>query len=369
MKAFAIDRYKGELKLRDMPEPVAHVGQVVVEIVAAGLNPLDDKIRVGEFKAFLRYDMPLVLGNDLAGRIVAVGPGVTRFKVGDEVFAKVDVARIGTFAERIAVSEGDLALKPANLSMAEAASLPLVALTAWQVLVDRAGVRSGQKVLIHAGAGGVGTIAIQLAKHLGATVATTASASSLDLVRSLGADVAIDYRSEDFTQRLQDYDVVLTSLDSDVLQRSLKVLRPGGKLISLSGPPDPAFARSVGANVVVRQVMRLMSSRVRRLARQQGVEYSFLFMRADGAQLAEIAHLVEGGMIRPVLDQVVPFERTLEKLSLIEGRRGPGKVVMSREAAISGQANASESLRVADLLEKLRTIDPAVRVWPDNEPD
>lgn len=368
MKAFAIDRYKGELKLMKMPDPVAHAGEVVVEIEAASLNPLDGKIRDGDFKAFLRYDMPLVLGNDLAGRIVAVGPGVTRFQVGDEVFGKVDVARIGTFAERIAVSEGDLARKPVNVSMAEAASLPLVALTAWQVLVERAGLRSGQKVLIHAGAGGVGTVAIQLARHLGATVATTASASSLDLVRSLGADIAIDYRSEDFAQRLHDYDVVLTSLDTDVLERSLKVLRPGGKLISLSGPPDPAFARSVGANVVVRQVMRLMSSRIRRLASRQGVEYSFLFMRADGAQLAEIAHLVEGGVIRPVLDQVVPFERTSEILSLLEGRRGPGKVVMSREMATSGQADASDGLPVADLLEKLRTIDRVVRVWPDKEP-
>lgn len=364
MKAYAIDGYGADLRLVERPEPVAGTGEVVVEVKAASGNPLDAKIRAGDFKAFLKFDMPLVLGNDMAGTVVAVGYGVTRFRVGDEVFAKVDIARIGTFAERIAVGVGDLARKPANLSMAEAASLPLVALTAWQVLVERADLKAGQKVLIHAGAGGVGTIAIQLAKHLGATVATTASASNLELVRSLGADVAIDYRNDDFTKRLRDYDVVLTSLDGDVLERSLEVLRPGGRLISLSGPPDPAFGRSVGANWVVHQIMRVMSSRIRRLARRRGVSYSFLFMHADGAQLARIAELVEQGAIRPVVDQVLPFERTPEMLAMLERPRGAGKLVVSREHATAAGSGDRSSRPVGDLLAELRSVPPVMRDVP-----
>jgi NADPH:quinone reductase-like Zn-dependent oxidoreductase len=357
MKAFAIDEYRGELTLRELAEPTAGPGEVVVEISAAGVNPLDARIRDGDFRRFLRYDMPLVLGSDLAGRIASAGPGVTRFRKGDEVFAKVDVARIGTFAERVSISEKDVARKPANVSMTEAASLPLVALTAWQALVERAGVKRGQKVLIHAGAGGVGTVAIQLAKHLGATVATTASASSFDLLRALGADDVIDYRSDDFARDLRDYDVVLTSLDRDVLEKSLKVLRPGGHLVSLSGPPDPAFATQIGAGWAMRQIMRVLSFRARRLARWQGVNYSFLFVRADGEQLAKIAKLVDTGAIRPVVDQVLPFERTPEILSLLAGRRGPGKLVVSREDASSGSGGRT----VEELLGQLRAVRPVER--------
>ncbi len=330
MKAFAIDGYNEDLSLKELPEPVAGAGEVLVDIKAASVNPLDGMIRRGEIK-FLKFQMPLVLGNDVAGVVISVGAGVTDFHIGDEVFAKVDIRKIGTFAERIAVNERDLALKPASISMAEAASLPLVSLTAWQVFVERAGLKPGQKVLIHAGSGGVGTIAIQLAKHLGAMVATTASAANLDFVRSLGADIVIDYRNDDFTRHLSDYDVVLSSLGPDVLEQSVKVLRRGGKLISLSGPPDPAFGRAVGARWIIRQVLRLLSFRIRRLARKQGVDYSFLFMRADGKQLAKIAALVENGAIRPVIDQVIPFKRTPEIFDLMSKSRGPGKIVISRD--------------------------------------
>lgn len=357
MKAFAIDEYGGELKLHELAEPMAGPGEVVVEISAAGANPLDVKIRDGDFKRFLRYDMPLVLGSDLAGRITSVGPGVTRFRTGDEVIAKVEVARIATFAERISISEKDVARKPANVSMAEAATLPLVGLTAWQALVEKARLKRGQKVLIHAGAGGVGTVAIQLAKHLGATVATTASASSFDLLRSLGADVVIDYRNDDFTRHLRDYDVVLTSLGTDILENSFKILRPGGHLVSLSGPPDPPFASQIGAGWATRQIMRLMSMRARRLARRRGVEYSFLFVRADGEQLAEITKLVEAKAIRPVVDQILPFDRTPETLQLLQRRRGPGKLVLSREHGSGGRGNRT----VEELLGQLRTMRPIER--------
>ena len=328
MKAFAIDRYKGALTRRDLPDPMPGPNDVVVAIAATSVNPIDLKLRDGAFKAILPKKMPLILGGDLAGVVLAVGANVRRFKVGDEVYAHPDNDRIGTFAERIAIGEADLALKPVSLDMAHAASLPLVALTAWQVLVERAQVKPGHKVLIHAGSGGVGTIAIQLAKHLGASVATTTSTGNVDLVRNLGADVIVDYRKDDFTKVLSGYDVVLNSLGPDVLEKSLSVLKPGGKLVSISGPPDPAFGRRIGANWFVRQLLGLLSSKIRTKARRQGVDYSFLFMRADGAQLAEIAKLVDAGTIRPVIDSVFGFAETPAAMARVASGRARGKVVI-----------------------------------------
>jgi NADPH:quinone reductase-like Zn-dependent oxidoreductase len=328
MKAFAIDRYKGALTRRDLPDPMPGPNDVVVAIAATSVNPIDLKLRDGAFKAILPKKMPLILGGDLAGVVLAVGANVRRFKVGDEVYAHPDNDRIGTFAERIAIGEADLALKPVSLDMAHAASLPLVALTAWQVLVERALVKPGHKVLIHAGSGGVGTIAIQLAKHLGASVATTTSTGNVDLVRNLGADVIVDYRKDDFTKVLSGYDVVLNSLGPDVLEKSLSVLKPGGKLVSISGPPDPAFGRQIGANWFVRQLLGLLSSKIRTKAKRQGVDYSFLFMRADGAQLAEIAKLVDAGTIRPVIDSVFGFAETPAAMARVASGRARGKVVI-----------------------------------------
>ena len=340
MKAFAIDKYKDALTLREFPDPMPGRGEVVVAIAATSVNPIDVKLRDGEFKAILPHKMPLILGSDLAGTVVAVGAGVRRFQIGDEVFAHPDNDRIGTFAERIAIAEADLALKPAGISMTDAAALPLVALTAWQVLVERAQVKPGDKVLIHAGSGGVGTVAIQLAKHLGATVATTVGTDNIDLVKSLGADVVIDYRKDDFAKRLTGYDVVLNSLGPDILEKSLAVLRPGGKLVSIFGPPDPAFAREIGANWIVCLVLRLASSKIRRKAKQRGVEYSFLFMRADGAQLAKIAKLVDAGAIRPVIDRVFGFDETLAAMARVESGRARGKVVIQIAADVPSAADA-----------------------------
>ncbi|MCX5581722.1 NADP-dependent oxidoreductase [Kaistia terrae] len=331
MKAFILDRYgkKQALRLGDMPEPALGPDDVLVEVEASGLNLLDSKIRDGAFKPILPYKAPLVLGHDLAGNVVKVGAKVRRFKLGDAVYARPRDGQIGTFAERIAVKEDDLALKPANLSMAQAASIPLVGLTAWQVLVERAQIKPGQKVLVHAGSGGVGTIAIQLAKHLGATVATTASAANAALVKKLGADIVIDYRSHRFEKELSGYDVVLNSLDASTLEKSLKVLKPGGKLISISGPPDPTFARAQGLNAVLRLVLRLMSAGIRRKAKRAGVDYSFLFMRADGEQLGQITTLIEDGTIRPVVDRTFPFEKLNDALAYIDTGRAKGKVVVT----------------------------------------
>jgi NADPH:quinone reductase-like Zn-dependent oxidoreductase len=329
MRAFVLDRYKknGTLRLGDMPEPPMGDDDVLIAVHAAGLNLLDSKIRDGEFKLILPYRPPFILGHDVAGTVVRVGSKVRQFKTGDEIYARPRDGRVGTFAEFISINEADLALKPKNLSTEEAASIPLVSLTAWQVLVEKANLRKGQKILIHAGSGGVGTFAIQLAKHLGATVATTTSAANVELVKNLGADVVIDYKKEDFSKILSGYDVVLNSLDKETLEKSLKVLKPGGTLISISGPPDVAFAKEICASWFLRQIMRLLSFGIEKKAKRHHINYSFLFMRANGEQLRQITSLIEAGIIRPVIDRVFPFEATNEALAYIETGRSRGKVV------------------------------------------
>ena len=330
MKAFIIDRYgKKEVgRIADMPDPEVRDDDVLIRIHAASINPLDSKTKSREFKLILPYRLPLILGNDMAGTVVRVGARVRNFKPGDEIYARPDDDRIGTFAEFIAVKASSLALKPANLSMVEAASVPLAALTAWQVLVETAKLKKGQKVLIHAGSGGVGTIAIQLAKHLGAFVATTTSTANIAWVKDLGADVVIDYKQQDFAAVLRDYDVVLNSLGNSELNKSLQVLKPGGHLISISGPPTPAFAAARGLAWPLRLALRLLSFSIRNKAKKIGGQYTFVFMRADGAQLREITALIESGAIRPVVDKVFPFQDTHKALAYVDSGRAKGKVVV-----------------------------------------
>ncbi len=330
MKAFILESYGANraLQLADVPEPQLRDDEVLVQVHAAGVNQLDSKIKDGQFKLILPYRLPLILGHDVAGVVVKAGPRVRQFKPGDEVYARTDDFRIGTFAEFVPVKESSLAPKPKGLTMEEAASLPLVGLTAWQALVETAKLSKGQKVFIQAGSGGVGTCAVQLARHLGATVATTTSAANFELVRSLGADVVIDYRTQDFEDVLHDYDVVLNSQDGKTLGKSLRVLKGGAKLISISGPPDPAFGRNIAAPAFVRLVMRLLSSGIRRRARGRGIDYSFLFMRANGGQLRDITRLIEAGAIRPVVDKVFAFESTNEALAYSEAGHAKGKVVI-----------------------------------------
>jgi NADPH:quinone reductase-like Zn-dependent oxidoreductase len=330
MKAFIVDRYGKHEQLRagDVPEPELRADEVLIQVHAAGVNLIDAKVRNGEFKLILPYRTPFVLGHDVAGVVVRVGPRVRQYKAGDEVYARPDDLRIGTFAEFVAVKEDSVAIKPRNLTMEEAASIPLVGLTAWQALVEKARLKKGQKVFIQAGSGGVGTFAIQLAKHLGATVATTTSAGNAALVKSLGADVVIDYKKDAFEEHLRDYDVVLNSQDGKTLKKSLGVLKPGGHLVSISGPPDPRFAEDIKAPWLVRQVMRALSFSVRRQAQRLRLSYAFLFMKASGSQLRQIASLIESGAIRPVVDKVFPFESTNEALAYVESGRAKGKVVI-----------------------------------------
>lgn len=330
MKAYTINRYSKEDKLQsvEIPEPTIKENEVLVQIHAASINQLDAKLKSGEFKLLLPYKFPLILGHDVAGIVTKVGSKVSRFKVGDEIFARPADFHIGTFAEFIAVNENDAALKPLSISMEQAASIPLVALTVWQAFVEKAELKKGQKVFIQAGSGGIGTIAIQLAKHLGASVATTTSADNFELVKSLGADLAIDYKTQDFETILKEYDFVLNSQDEKTLKKSLRILKPGGKVISISGPPDVAFAKEIGLSWLMKIVISLLSRKVTKQAKQLGVDYSFLFMKANGKQLSEIGSLIEAGVIHPVLDKVFPFEQMNEAISYVNSGRAKGKVIV-----------------------------------------
>lgn len=335
MKAFALQDYGTALRQVDMPAP--HVGEheVLVRLSAAGVNPADERLRSGGFKQIFPFTLPMIVGSEFSGEVVAVGSQVHRFKPGMEVFAYADLARMGACAEMIAIDEKYLAEKPRTVTVTQAASLPVSGLTAWNALVEMGQLRAGQTVLIHGGSGGVGSVAIQLAKHLGATVATTASATNADLVRELGADIFIDYRSGNFADQLSGVDLVLDTQGGETLKKSLGVLRPGGTVIGITGPPDPDFARQAGVNPVVKSVVRGLSSSIRRKARQLGVNYHFLFIQPDGDQLRSIAGLVDEGAIRPVIDRVLPFGQAPQALKLLLAGGVRGKVLISTDPAVS----------------------------------
>ncbi len=333
MKAFVVEKYGNSgLRAAQVPDPTVGPRDVLVRVSAASVNPLDKMVRNGEFKLLLKYKTPFVLGHDLAGVVMRVGAEVRDYKVGDEVYSRPRDLRIGAFAEYIAVDHADIALKPTSLTMEESAAIPLVALAAWQALVELGQIKSGQKVLVHAGAGGLGSTVIQLAKHLGAYVATTVNGQDAAKVRGLGADEVIDYTKGNFADALSGYDVVLDSLGGDNLAKSLTVLKPGGLAISVVGPPDAAFAVQVG-RPLLKPVMALLSRKVRAQARKLGVRYSFFFMRADGAQLKTLAALYDAGTLRPVLDRTFPFDETLDAIAYVEQGRAKGKIVIRMQSS------------------------------------
>jgi len=331
MKAFILKRYGGpqHVVLADIPRPAIKPDEILVQVHAAGLNPIDYMIPKGDFKPILRFQLPAVMGSDLAGVVVETGSRVTRFKPGDEVFASVFGLESGALAEFAAVPESAAALKPANLDFVQAASIPMVGLTSWQALHERLRLQPGQKVFIPAGSGGIGTFAIQLAKHLGATVGTTTSTGNVELVRGLGADEVIDYKKQAFQEVLHGYDAVLGTVRGDALEQSLGILKSGSTVVSLIGPPDATFARARGMNWVMRFIFGLLSRKIIRKAGQRGARYSFLFVHPDGGQLAQIGTLLESGRIRPVIDKVFPFEQAREGLAYLEQGRAKGKVVIA----------------------------------------
>ncbi|WP_449620695.1 NADP-dependent oxidoreductase [Robertmurraya sp. Marseille-Q9965] len=308
MRAVIINEYgsKDVLVEQELPKPEIKANQVLVEVYATSVNPIDWKLRAGYLKQMLDWSFPIILGWDVAGKIVEVGSKVKHFQVGDEIFARPDTTPEGTYAEFTTVDEELLAKKPSNLTFEESASIPLAGLTAWQCLVDSTKVKHGDKVLIHAGAGGVGSLAIQMAKHLGAYVATTASEKNEAYVKELGADEFINYRTQQFEEELIDYDVVIDTMGGDILNKSFQVLKPGGRLVSISGQPDPA------------------------LAEKHQVTASSYWLTPNGKQLAEIGDLLEKGILKPQVGSV--FEFSVESLrkahELSETHHAKGKIVI-----------------------------------------
>jgi NADPH:quinone reductase-like Zn-dependent oxidoreductase len=330
MKALIFKKYgrPDQVVFADIPKPALKPDEILVRVHAVGLNPVDTLIPKGTFKPMLKFQLPATLGSDLAGVVVEVGSRMTRFKPGDAVFASIFDLGTGALAEFAVVPESAAALKPSNLDFVQAASIPMVGLTSWQALKVRAKLKPGQKVFIPAGSGGIGTFAIQLAKHLGAKVGTTTSTGNVELVKSLGADEVIDYKKQEFEEVLRDYDAVLGTVRGDAIEKSLRILKSGSIVVSLIGPPDAAFARARGMSFLMKFVFGLLSRKIIRHARKRGIEYSFLFVHPDGRQLAEIGKLLEAGRIRPVIDKVFPFDQAKEALAYLEKGRAKGKVVV-----------------------------------------
>lgn len=330
MKALTFKRYgkSPDIGFSDIAIPALQPDEMLVEVHAAGLNPIDNMITTGMFKPVLKFDLPATLGSDLAGVVTQIGSRVTRFKPGDAVFASLFDLGKGSLAEFAVVPERVASLKPGNLDFVQAASIPMVGLTAWQAMKERVTVQRNQKVFIPAGSGGIGTFAIQLAKHLGARVGTTTSTSNVPLVHELGADEVVDYRKQQFEEVLQDYDMVLGTLRGDVIEKSVAILKVGGKIVSLIGPLDVQFAQARGLNFMLKFVFGLMSRKIRQQAAKRGITYSFLFVRPDGLQLGKIGDLLSSGAILPVIDRVFPFAQAKEALEYLATGRAKGKVVV-----------------------------------------
>jgi len=330
MKALVLKRYgkPAQIEFANIPKPVIKANEILVQVYAVGLNPIDYMIAKGAFKPIIKLQLPVTMGSDLSGIVVGVGDSVTRFKLGDAIFASIFDLGTGALAEFAVVPESAAAIKPKNLDFVQAASIPMVALTSWQALKERAHLQPGQKVFIPAGSGGIGTFAIQLAKYLGAKVGTTTSTANVGLVQRLGADEVVDYKQQEFEDVLQGYDLVLGTIRGDGIEKSLRILKPKSKIVSLIGPPDVAFARSRGMNALMKLVFWLISSKIIRHAKNRDIEYSFMFVHPDGHQLTEIGKLLDSGHIHPVIDKVFPFNQTKEALAYLEEGRAKGKVVV-----------------------------------------
>lgn len=330
MKALTFKRYgkSPEIGFTDVSLPTLKPDELLVQVHAAAINPVDNIIPTGMFKPVLHFKLPATLGSDLAGVVTKVGSRVTRFKPGDAVFASIFDLGTGSIAEFAVVPEQAAALKPDNLDFIQAASIPMVGLTSWQVLKERLNLRAGQKVFIPAGSGGIGSFAIQLAKHLGVKVGTTTSTGNVSLVNNLGADEIVDYKKQEFEKVLHGYDAVFATVKGDAIEKSLDILKPGSKIVSIVGPLDVAFARAKRLNFVLRFVFGLMSRKIMQLAKKQGTSYEFHFVRPDGAQLAEIGKLLSSERIKPVIDKVFPFDEAKSALEYLAQGRAKGKVVV-----------------------------------------
>ena len=332
MRAYILKHYGGPegSLLMDIPAPTPRPREILVEVRTAGLNPVDFKFRQGKLRAILRPKLPLVLGNELAGEVIAVGSDVKRFLVGDRVFARVAKDRAGAFAEQACVEEDLAAHMPGNLDFAAAAAVPLAALTALQALRDELGVKSGQKVFISGGAGGVGTFAIQIAKWLGAHVTTSASKRGEALVRSLGCEEVIDYTTEDISKAGRRFDAGFDLIGGKTLEQMFEIVKPGTKIVSVAALPEPQTAiKDLGGSRALSAVFWIISYGIRSRARRAGTSYRYLFMHPSGRDLALLAELIEQGKLKVTIDKIYPFAKISEALSYVESGRAKGKVVVT----------------------------------------
>lgn len=320
--------YKKQLTQKDMPVPQPGPHDVVISVRAASLNPIDQKILNGEMRALMSFEFPLIPGSDGAGVVSQVGSEVTRFKPGDRVFFRAQSDRLGAFASYFATHEDTVALAPQGMSFTDAASLPLVGLTAWQALTEKADVKPGDRVLIHAGSGGVGSLSVQMAHHLGAYVIATASGKNADFVRSLGADEVIDYRTQRFEEHVSDLDVVFDPIGGPQLKRSISVVKRGGVVVGISTDPTPQLAREQELNPAIRLLFGVISLSTRRAAEKAGVRYEFLLMHPSGDQLAHLAKVCEDGVLKPVVGRRINYADIPHELENLSGNSVRGKVVV-----------------------------------------
>lgn len=329
MKAAQITHYKQDFpKITDVPLPKIGPKDVLVSVIAASINPIDLKTKDGGLKILLTYDMPLILGSDFSGIIIEVGASVTRFSIGDAVYGRVQKNRIGTFAEKLAVSQEDIALKPTNLTFEEAASIPLVGLTSYQALHDVMKIKPGEKVLIQAGSGGIGTIAIQLAKKMGAFVATTTSQKNTELVSSLGADLVIDYKTEQFENILSDYDYVFDTQGGEILEKAFSIIKPGGKVVSISGLPNAKFAKEYHLPLWKKIALTVATRKLTTLEKKTDSHYHFLFMIPSGQQLETLREFIEAGDVLPVIDRVIPLSDIKEAFDYSQSGHAKWKIIL-----------------------------------------
>ena len=330
MKAMGISRYhQDELETFTVPVPaISDDDEVLVQVHAASVNPVDFKIRDGVLRLLINYRMPIVLGFDFAGTVAQVGRAVTGFQVGDQVYGLPRRTMIGTFAEFFAVKAEDIALKPRNLTFVEAASIPLVGLTTYQAFNELMRLQAGERILVQAGAGGIGTFAIQLARVMGAFVATTASPAGKALVTRLGADLVIDYREEDFWKVLAGYDCLYDVFGGKSLDEGFKILRRGGRIVSLNGTPNARFGKVQHLGFLKTTALRVASIPLTLREKRYGVTYDMIFVRPDSHQLDILRGLYEEGRIVPVIDKVFPLGEAQKALDYSQSGRAKGKIVL-----------------------------------------
>jgi NADPH:quinone reductase-like Zn-dependent oxidoreductase len=321
----AYGKISESIKLSEVQKPTISKDEVLIETYAASVNPLDIKVLTGKLKTKKNYILPATLGYDVSGKIVEKGENVTNFNIGDEVYAYVD--KQGSFAEFVSVKQNILSLKPKNISFEEAASLPLVSLTASQVF-KRGKLQSGDKMLIHAGSGGVGFLAIQLAKAKGAYVYTTTSTANVEWVKALGADRVIDYKTEDYKTIVKDVDMVLDTLGNQYTEDAFKVIKKGGKVITLVGPVDEETANRMKLNLFAKLYLKWKRRKITKQIKQKSAYYSLLLMRANSKQLNEVTGLVESGQVKSVIDKVFPLKDALNAILYVTKGRTKGKVVI-----------------------------------------